>query len=160
MFFASRLHHGAGSTASQFLRHRVFASRKPDCNAPVARNSATFGTAPRGFVPLSQSSTGCAPCPPRHSRRRQIGNKWASFDNSRHISVEAPREPVAGSEPGIDITNEEAWPQWRQTVQSQITAVDFSVGRIEKYELTNSTLGDFLAKPREDWVTCRWINGE
>jgi Mg2+ and Co2+ transporter CorA len=45
-------------------------------------------------------------------------------------------------------------------VQSQITAVDFSKDRIEKYELTNETLEEFLAKPREDWATCRWINGK
>lgn len=41
-------------------------------------------------------------------------------------------------------------------LQSQITVVDFSADRIERYELTNSTLADFLAKPREDWVACRW----
>ena len=45
-------------------------------------------------------------------------------------------------------------------MQSQITAVDFSKDRIEKYELTNETLEEFLAKPREDWATCRWINGK
>ena len=36
----------------------------------------------------------------------------------------------------------------------------FSKDRIEKYELTNETLEEFLAKPREDWATCRWINGK
>lgn len=92
--------------------------------------------------------------------RRQNENGRSPSGNTRSISIEAPREPTAGSEPGIDISDEDAWPQWRQRVQSQITAVDFSAERIEKYELTNATLGDFLAKPREDWVTCRWINGE
>ncbi|KAK3208216.1 hypothetical protein GRF29_96g1758716 [Pseudopithomyces chartarum] len=31
----------------------------------------------------------------------------------------------------------------------------------QKHELTNETLREFLAKPREDWVTCRWysVNG-
>jgi len=43
-------------------------------------------------------------------------------------------------------------------LQSQITAVDFSADRIEQYELNNDSLREFLAKPREDWVTCRWIN--
>lgn len=42
------------------------------------------------------------------------------------------------------------------SVQSQITVVDFSVDRLETHELTNSTLAEFLAKPREEWVTCRW----
>lgn len=60
----------------------------------------------------------------------------------------------------MNIHNDDAWPQWRAKVQSQITAVDFSKDRIEKYELTNETLEDFLAKPREDWATCRWINGK
>src|SRR5690242_353790 len=92
--------------------------------------------------------------------RIQQVNDPRPINSTRCISVQAPREPTAGSEPGIDITDEGAWPEWRQKVQSQITAVDFSADRIEKYELSNATLGEFLAKPREDWVTCRWINGE
>ncbi|KAL5389645.1 hypothetical protein DPSP01_002140 [Paraphaeosphaeria sporulosa] len=80
----------------------------------------------------------------------------------RSFSLEASREPEAGSEPGINIQNEDAWPEWRQKkVESQITIVDFSSDRIERYELTNSTLAEFLAKPREHWVMCRWysVNG-
>jgi hypothetical protein len=34
--------------------------------------------------------------------------------NTRAISLEAPREPLAGSEPGINIQNEDAWPEWRK----------------------------------------------
>lgn len=159
MFFVPRLRHGAGSTASRFSRHNVFTSRKPDCCAPVARGLATFSLAARGLSQSFQPFTLYA-SPSRPSHTRQKSNNRKLLDNARHINIDAPREPTAGSEPGIDITDKDAWPQWRQTVQSQITAVDFSVDRIEKYELNNSTLSDFLAKPREDWVTCRWINGE
>lgn len=37
------------------------------------------------------------------------------FDQQkRYLNIEIPRDPVAGSEPGIDIQNEEAWPEWRK----------------------------------------------
>ena len=89
------------------------------------------------------------------SRGRRASAPVVSSDLFRNTN-----QPTGGSEPGVNIHNEDAWPQWRAKVQSQITAVDFSKDRIEKYELTNETLEDFLAKPREDWATCRWINGK
>lgn len=157
MFFIPLLRYGAGSTASRFVRQTVFTSRKPGCYAPVARGLATFSLAAQGLPQSLQPSTLCSSSPLRQYHGK---NERKLFGGARYVSIDAPHEPIAGSEPGIDITDEEAWPQWRQKVQSQITAVDFSVDRIEKYELTNSTLGDFLTKPREDWVTCRWLNGE
>lgn len=33
---------------------------------------------------------------------------------ARSISLEAPREPVAGSEPGVNVQSEDSWPQWRK----------------------------------------------
>ncbi|KAH6615219.1 putative cora family metal ion transporter [Boeremia exigua] len=144
MFSVPRLRHVAESTATRLSR----------CPVGIARALTTSCLATQCPVSVLRPSalTLCAPSRTLCLRngRRTIG--------ARHVSIEAPREPTAGSEPGIDITNDDAWPQWRQKVQSQITAVDFSKDRIEKYELDNTTLREFLAKPREDWVTCRWIN--
>ncbi|CAI9635588.1 unnamed protein product [Alternaria burnsii] len=146
MFTVPRLHSAAGSTATRFSRLTSEAQR--------ARAFAT----PR-FPSTRQHSVLTEPSPSRPSLRERTTDSLQPLKrNSRCISVAAPREPTAGSEPGIDVTNEDAWPQWRQKVQSQITAVDFSADRIEKYELNNEMLRKFLEKPREDWVTCRWIN--
>lgn len=142
------------------LRHVAdFTATRLTCAVNVARRLPTSNHAVRHLLQTRQASTLSSTSVLRPSIRRQ-GVCPTPVNSTRCISVEAPREPTAGSEPGIDITDEGAWPQWRQKVQSQITAVDFSADRLEKYELTNATLGDFLAKPREDWVTCRWINGE
>jgi hypothetical protein len=94
---------------------------------------------------------------PSVGRRRGV-DRQLPYQNARSINIDALRESIPGSEPGINIKDEDAWPQWKNSIQSQITVVDFSSDRVEKYELNNSTLAEFLAKPREDWVTCRWFN--
>lgn len=148
MFTVPRFHAAAGSTGTRFSR----------LTSEVSRASA-FATqhfpSTRQHSVLTESSTPISLL----RKKTRDGLRFLKSD-SRCISVAAPHEPTAGSEPGIDITNEDAWPQWRQKVQSQITAVDFSANRIEKYELNNEMLQEFLEKPREDWVTCRWINGK
>lgn len=148
MFTVPRFHAVAGSTATCFSR----------LTSEVSRVS-TFAT--QHFPSTRQHSvlTESSPSTPSFRKKTRDGLMFLKRD-SRCISAAAPREPTAGSEPGIDITNEDAWPQWRQKVQSQITAVDFSANRIEKYELNNEMLQEFLEKPREDWVTCRWINSK
>lgn len=40
----------------------------------------------------------------------------------------------------------------------QITVVDFSDELMQKYEFDNQGLIDFLQQPREEWVSCRWVN--
>lgn len=147
MFTVPRLHYTAGSTATGLSR---LTSRALETCTPAFHCTSRI----RQHSVLTESSQ------LRSSSRVLENGLWVLRNNTRRISVAAPREPVAGSEPGIDITDEDAWPQWRPKVKSQITAVDFSLDRIEKYELSNETLKDFLEKPREDWVTCRWINGK
>ncbi|RYO16572.1 hypothetical protein AA0111_g11333 [Alternaria arborescens] len=146
MFTVPRLHSVAGSTATRISRLTSEAQR-----------ASAFAT--QRFPSTRQHSVLTEPSPSRPSLWERTTDSFQTLKrDSRCISVAAPREPTAGSEPGIDITNEDAWPQWRQKVQSQITAVDFSANRIVKYELNNEMLQEFLEKPREDWVTCRWIN--
>jgi hypothetical protein len=63
-----------------------------------------------------------------------------------------------GAEPGIDTAKEPA-PRFSHLLQEcQITVVDISDERMSKYELDNEGLVEFLQDPREDWVSCRWIN--
>ncbi|UPX10027.1 uncharacterized protein EKO05_0000703 [Ascochyta rabiei] len=158
MILAPRFHRIAGSAASRFSKDFISTSSKHICCPSVSRGLTTSSVAFSGLLPSPQPYTFPASSSSRPSIQRQKGGQRLLDSNARCISVEAPHEPKVGSEPGININDKDAWPQWREKVQSQITAVDFSIDRIEKYELDNSTLEDFLAKPREDWVTCRWIN--
>ncbi|KAE8148142.1 hypothetical protein BDV25DRAFT_22438 [Aspergillus avenaceus] len=71
-----------------------------------------------------------------------------------------------GTEPGIDTTK--PLPpynaDWATAVPSdlftrcEIIVVDFSQHEMRQYELDNDTLEPFLAREREPWVQCRWIN--
>ena len=159
MVVVQSLRLGAGFTASRVSRSTIFAAPR-DCYGPITRQLSTSSLANKQLLPSAQLPHLCGSAHSRLSIRSQKEkDQKPSTQQARCISLEAPREPLAGSEPGININDDKAWPQWRKTVQSQITAVDFSKDRIQKYELDNSSLEDFLAKPREDWVTCRWING-
>ncbi|KAH8427203.1 putative CorA family metal ion transporter [Aspergillus melleus] len=71
-----------------------------------------------------------------------------------------------GTEPGIDPTKPlPAYnADWMSNIPSdlhrrcEIIVVDFSQHEMRQYELDNDTLGPFLAREREPWVQCRWIN--
>jgi Mg2+ and Co2+ transporter CorA len=73
-----------------------------------------------------------------------------------------------GREPGID-TSDPA-PHYDRSshldeihvedlnTHCEITIVDFSQDKMDMYELNNDELAEFLCRPKEDWVSCRWIN--
>lgn len=71
-----------------------------------------------------------------------------------------------GTEPGIDPTKPlpQYSSEWASNVpgdlqrECDITVVDFSQHEMRQYELENDTLEQFLAREREPWVQCRWIN--
>jgi hypothetical protein len=63
-----------------------------------------------------------------------------------------------GAEPGID-TNQAVEPRYGHLFENcQITVVDFSDDRIEKHELDNKQLIEFLNEPKPEWMSCRWVN--
>ncbi|KAJ5246574.1 hypothetical protein N7468_001557 [Penicillium chermesinum] len=71
-----------------------------------------------------------------------------------------------GAEPGIDPSKPlpSYTSEWASNLPGDhqqdcgITVVDFSQHEMRKYELDNGTLQQFLARERESWVQCRWIN--
>ncbi|KAJ5312566.1 hypothetical protein PENANT_c007G02424 [Penicillium antarcticum] len=71
-----------------------------------------------------------------------------------------------GTEPGIDPTKPlpAFTSEWSSNIPAdlhrrcEITIVDFSQHEMRQYELDNDTLEQFLAREREPWVQCRWIN--
>lgn len=72
-----------------------------------------------------------------------------------------------GEEPGLD-PSEPILPPYRASGENllpesinkrcDITVVDFSHNDIRVYHLDNDNLGGFLAREKEAWVVCRWIN--
>ncbi|KAI9808086.1 MAG: hypothetical protein M1827_007506 [Pycnora praestabilis] len=67
-----------------------------------------------------------------------------------------------GQEPGIDTKRPNGghlaanFPELHQ--DCEITIVDFSQDDMRMHHLDNQSLGPFMATPREEWASCRWIN--
>ena len=62
-----------------------------------------------------------------------------------------------GQEPGID-PNHPSSSQYELRTDCGITVVDFSQDDMQMQELDNRTIQAFLATPRDEKHTCRWIN--
>jgi len=81
-------------------------------------------------------------------RLRRAGTVLASAN----YQDEAP-----GQEPGLG-PDEELDARVNLHITCGITVVDFSEDDMLQTELDNAALIEFLKKPREDWVSVRWIN--
>lgn len=77
----------------------------------------------------------------------------------------SPERWEAGKEPGIDPNtasplSDSEWTSLPIELHRicEITIVDFSQEDMRHYVLDNTSLEQFLAREREPWVQCRWIN--
>lgn len=87
-------------------------------------------------------------------RRITRSNTVRHYQSPTRATWEEP-----GAEPGVDVKDEEAAARFAHLRQQcEITVVDFSADRIQTYELDNDTLQDFVKRPKDDWVECRWVN--
>ena len=87
-------------------------------------------------------------------RRITRSNTVRHYQSPTRATWEEP-----GAEPGVDVKDEEAAARFAHLRQQcEITVVDFSAERIVQYELDNDSLQEFVKKPKEDWVECRWVN--
>ncbi|KAF1924190.1 uncharacterized protein M421DRAFT_103970 [Didymella exigua CBS 183.55] len=87
-------------------------------------------------------------------RRITRSNTVRHYQSPTRATWEEP-----GAEPGVDVKDEEAAARFAHLHQQcDITVVDFSAERIQTYELDNDTLQDFVKRPKDDWVECRWVN--
>ena len=96
----------------------------------------------------------------------------SSFEGTLHRRVtrshtirhyQSPTRPYQhqepGAEPGVDTKKDTGSASYHHLpARCQITVVDFSSDRVECYELDNDNLEEFLNKPKDSWVACRWIN--
>lgn len=64
-----------------------------------------------------------------------------------------------GQEPGLDPTKLNGGRQQEiLREQCQITIVDYSEDDMEMHDFDNQGFIDFIQKPQESWIKCRWIN--
>ncbi|KAI9765239.1 MAG: hypothetical protein M1840_007731 [Geoglossum simile] len=80
------------------------------------------------------------------------------FTRSNTMTTYNPLVPnwQPGQEPGIDTTKSNDAPSLYH--DCDITVVDFSETNMDMHNLDNESLGAFIAKRKDDWVRCRWIN--
>jgi hypothetical protein len=121
----------------------------------------------RGRSATSTTATAAAPedllSPDRASidttLRRRITRSHTVKKYDDYKSPTRPHWEEPGAEPGVDTQNDTDALKYHQLhTLCQITVVDFSDERVECHELDNDSLEAFLDQPKEDWVSCRWIN--
>jgi hypothetical protein len=65
-----------------------------------------------------------------------------------------------GQEPGLDPSKPNGGRQQSPQIheECQVTVVDFSELDMEMHDFDNKGIINFLQKPQDDWIKCRWIN--
>lgn len=87
-------------------------------------------------------------------RRITRSNTVRHYQSPTRATWEEP-----GAEPGVDVKNEEDAARFAHLHQQcEITVVDFSAEKIQTYELDNDSLVEFVKRPKDEWVECRWVN--
>ncbi|PWY67185.1 hypothetical protein BO70DRAFT_366362 [Aspergillus heteromorphus CBS 117.55] len=105
----------------------------------------------------------------RINSRETVRNRMRRSTTARsYYREDGPHDPnwQPGTEPGIDPSQPlPAYStEWMASTpadlhgRSEITVVDFSQHEMRQYVLDNDTLEPFLAREKEPWVQCRWIN--
>ncbi|KAF9877873.1 magnesium and cobalt transporter CorA [Colletotrichum karsti] len=105
-------------------------------------------------VPLSRASTdqGISPLRRRAGTFKPVED-FDDFDLSR-----PGWQP--GSEPGFDPNKSDGGHASMPALQADcdISVIDFSQGQMVKHKFGNEGFIDFVKRPQEPWVKCRWIN--
>ncbi|KAF2126355.1 hypothetical protein P153DRAFT_345967 [Dothidotthia symphoricarpi CBS 119687] len=121
------------------------------------------GPPSRGRSATSTTATAAQPHPDNvrsPSITSTIRRRITRSNTVKHYqSPTRPKWEEPGAEPGVDTKNDTDAANYHHLhTHCQITVVDFSDERVEKYELDNSTLEEFINTPQQDWVKCRWYN--
>ncbi|RAK99474.1 putative CorA family metal ion transporter [Aspergillus ibericus CBS 121593] len=132
---------------------------------------------PRAPNPPVSPTTKEPPSPPpetfstaaRFNSRETVRNRIRRSTTARsYYREDGAHDPnwQPGTEPGIDPNQPlPAYStEWMASTptdlhgKSEITVVDFSQHDMRQYVLDNDSLEPFLAREKEPWVQCRWIN--
>ncbi|KAK7519362.1 uncharacterized protein IWZ02DRAFT_433898 [Phyllosticta citriasiana] len=126
-------------------------------DAPSSRSPRGRGRARRGSA-ASSISTGT------DRNRRSADTLFRRPTRTNTVThYHSPTRPVwetePGAEPGVDYTAADTDARHNHLhADVAITVVDFSDEAMEQHKLENNSLGGFLDRPKQEWVTCRWIN--
>ena len=97
--------------------------------------------------------------PPESVRQRRLNrsNTAKTYRPQRRgHSWQPGQEPGIDTSAAVDQYSSSTAPKFNENCQ--ITTVDYSQTEMQQHELDNHSLAQFMAKPRPDWVQCRWIN--
>jgi hypothetical protein len=99
-----------------------------------------------------------APPSPMLRRRQTRANTGLSFKTVDVTPLRPSWHP--GQEPGLDPSKPNGGRPHTPDLheECQITVVDFSEDNIDVHDFDNTELINFIAKPQESWIKCRWIN--
>ncbi|KAH7377830.1 hypothetical protein BKA66DRAFT_467308 [Pyrenochaeta sp. MPI-SDFR-AT-0127] len=139
----------------------------PTSPAHLTIDTQLDGQRSRGRSATSTTATAARPnpddllSPDRASIDTTLRRRITRSHTVRHY--QSPTRPYQhqepGAEPGVDTNNATGPASYHHLyARCQITVVDFSDERVECHELDNDNLEEFLSVPKEDWVSCRWIN--
>jgi hypothetical protein len=121
----------------------------------AAKSSTSTGLHKSGSI---HSDPDRVPVSPILKRRQTRANTGLSF---KTVDV-SPLRPAwqPGQEPGLDPSKPNGGRPHTPDLheECQITVVDFSEDDIVTHDFDNAGLIEFLGKPQESWITCRWIN--
>lgn len=148
-------------------RHRMTSSNRSDAAADhiqIDTNVASARPRAGSHVSATLGSRDDNFSPSRHSvdstlRRRPTRTNTVRRYHSPARHQFEPQFEEPGAEPGIDTQKDDPTSDYSHLHQHcEITVVDFSDSRCESVELHNDDLEEYLAKPQDPWVQCRWIN--
>ena len=116
----------------------------------------------------SSEHSGFSPRSPASEKQTTSTSPRFSLDNLRHQPTRSntvrtsdhPTRPNwhAGAEPGLSTIDDGDGALAQFHRPCRITVVDFSNDKVISRTFNNDTLGEFMKRPREDWVQCRWIS--
>lgn len=142
--------HFSATPAMSSPTHVIFdvESGKRPSTSHTRHKPSSIRSDPDGAPPLSQIL-----------RRRQT--RAATGLSFKTVDV-TPLRPSwhPGQEPGLDPSKPNGGRPSTPDIheECQITVVDFSEDNIDVHDFGNAGLIDFIAKPQESWIKCRWIN--
>ena len=98
------------------------------------------------------------PLSPILRRRQTRANTGLSFKTVDNTPLRPNWHP--GQEPGLDPSKPNGGRPHTPDLNEacQITVVDFSEDHIDVHDFDNAGLINFIAKPQDSWIKCRWIN--
>lgn len=162
---SSQLFHSSMADVRDFSPHTAMSSpTHVNFDIEAGRSSSTTARngphhTPHNSAPSIRSDPGekidPSPILKRQQTRANTAKTFKTVDN-------APSRPSwhPGQEPGLDPNAANGGrlntPTFHE--ECQITVVDFSEKDMQMHDFDNAGLIDFIQKPQESWVSCRWIN--